>query len=1051
MRKSTLVSVQTVALMATLLAATAAWAHTTEGDAKFGTRVLLPGHINEVAIDEMRRLVYAANYSAGRVEVVSMDTNLRIGSFPTSPQPAGTSSVAISPNGQWLVATSQPVNSGVPQQSSVTIVNLNDTSDRRHIAFATHPLAVAFQYNNQAVIMTEDSLVEFNPVNGVSKLIYSFEEAAGPAVLPVPPPTLPREIVNAYLTASADGRWIFGMAFADGGSAAKFLFSYQVMNPVGLLRFRLADTLVSPPIFNQVSGAPDGSYFMAGQLLFSNDLQVMADTPEADSLAGENEFVGGTGYNFGTGKIYASFGNLTAFWDEEDGDNHPRRGILQIMDEDNLFIRERIRLTERVYGRIQSNGDGSYAYAVSESGLMYLPISDLAGLPQLEVKLEDRDLIYQFGYCTQLPITKTMLIDTSPGGAPAAFSLSTDMFSSSGRSAVNFEPHDGVTPAVIKVTVDPGLIGPVQGTTTIPVKIETNSVNVSQSANVITNVKDVDQRGTLHPTPGHLIQVLGDKFRDRFYVLDAQNFKVYVYDSKTMTKIKEFRTGNSPSWMTLSQDTRYLIVANSRAEHSSIFELNQLESFGYAYIPWRQIGGQYPYRLATDATRIMMVTHASPLGGGFLSSRLMWLSLPARTLFIPETLGIYENKFRGELAMAPSQNGDYILIAETPGREGSNVHLYETSSRRIILSRWLPAGNVLEGSLGAGTDFYTVGNYLFNPSIVPLSTYEDETANYESSGFTFAPDGSGIRSIRPTSAVDSGVLQRINPKSAKLVAGSTRMTDPPPARIPQTRFSSTLTTLRDGRVISTSSAGIVELPAAFDSGLGNPRIEAITSGADFSPNVATGGLISIFGDRFAAQGAQASGTPLPYLLNEACVSVNGQVLPLLYVGPNQINAQMQYGIGGNTAVQVHTADGISDIFVKQVSATAPAIFGVVGPNNTRYPAIFREDNSLATLSNPIRTNESFVIYLTGLGDVNPFAVAGNPASSDLLQETVVTPSVTIAGAPADVTYSGLTPGYAGLYQINATAAGYTPAGTQQPLVITIGGASTTVNVRVVQD
>jgi uncharacterized protein (TIGR03437 family) len=431
---------------------------------------------------------------------------------------------------------------------------------------------------------------------------------------------------------------------------------------------------------------------------------------------------------------------------------------------------------------------------------------------------------------------------------------------------------------------------------------------------------------------------------------------------------------------------------------------------------------------------------------GVNSDKLNWLSLPARTLSTPETLGIFSNDFGGELAMAPSQNGDYVFIAESP----DTVHLYETSSRRIILSRSFPGGPI-GGAIGAGADFFTAGNLLFNPSLVPLSSYGDETANYESSGFTLAADGSGIRSIRPTSAVDSGVLQRINPKSAKLVTGSTRMADPPSARLPQSTFSSTLTTLRDGRVISTSSAGILELPAAFDSGRGNPRIEAITNGADFSPNVATGGLISIFGDRFAAQGAQASGTPLPSLLNEACVSVNGEVLPLLYVGPNQINAQMQYGVGGNTAVQVHTADGVSDIFVKNVQPTAPAIFGVNGPNNVRFPAIFRADNSLATLSNPIRTNEDFVIYLTGLGDVNPFAVAGNPASGDTLSETVVTPSVTIAGAPAEVTYSGLTPGYAGLYQINARAAGYTPAGTQQPLKVTIGSASTTVNVRIVED
>src|SRR5690606_1419677 len=146
------VAVRTAALVGTLLAATALRAHTTEGDASFGTRVLLPGHINEVAIDEVRRFVYAANLSAGRVEVVSMATNQRIGTFstsppsPTPPQLNATSSIAMSPNGRWLVATSQLV-------PIVTIIDLNDTGNPRHIAFEQQPLAVAFQWNNQAVII----------------------------------------------------------------------------------------------------------------------------------------------------------------------------------------------------------------------------------------------------------------------------------------------------------------------------------------------------------------------------------------------------------------------------------------------------------------------------------------------------------------------------------------------------------------------------------------------------------------------------------------------------------------------------------------------------------------------------------------------------------------------------------------------------------------------------------------------------------------------------------------------------------------------------------
>jgi len=713
---------------------------------------------------------------------------------------------------------------------------------------------------------------------------------------------------------------------------------------------------------------------------------------------------------------------------------------MQVLDNENLFVSSRVRLTERIFGRIQPSRDGTYSYAVSESGLLYLPVSDLGGSPQLEVNPADRNLFFEFNFCSQFPITKTLRIEFPEGGESAAFSLSTDPFRSSDRPGVLFEPHDGFTPADVQVTVDPGALGPVQGTNAIEIKIETNAVNVAQTALVITNVRDVDQKGTLHPVPGHLIQVLGDKFRDRFYVLDDLNFKVLVFDSNTMTQIAEFKTGNTPTWMTLSNDTRYLIVANSRGEHVSIFKLNQLKSFGFAYMPWRLVGtGQYPYAVATDATRTILAAR------GETGSQLHWLSLPARALSTPETLGIFTNSFGPDLAFAPSANGDYVLIAEGSG----NVHLYETASKRIIISR--TGLDPISGAIGAGSDFFMAGQFLLNQSLVPLGQFDDAVMNQESSGFALAQDGTGLRSIRPASAVDSGVSQRIDPRDPSRVIGATRLAEPPPARSPGATFSSTLSTLRDGRIVSTSSAGIVELPAAFDSGLGNPRIEAITNGADCSPNSATGGLISIFGDRFAGTSAQASATPLPTELNGACVSANSQILPLLHVGPNQINAQLEYGLQGNNALQVHTTDGISDIFVKDVQVAAPAIFGVSGPSYTRFPAIFREDNSLATLSNPIRTSENFVIYLTGRGNENPFAIAGNPASSDILSETVVTPTVTIGGAPADVTYSGLTPGFAGLYQINARAAGFTPTGTQQSLVVTVGGASTAVNVRIVED
>jgi len=57
-----------------------------------------------------------------------------------------------------------------------------------------------------------------------------------------------------------------------------------------------------------------------------------------------------------------------------------------------------------------------------------------------------------------------------------------------------------------------------------------------------------------------------------------------------------------------------------------------------------------------------------------------------------------------------------------------------------------------------------------------------------------------------------------------------------------------------------------------------------------------------------------------------------------------------------------------------------------------------------------------------------------------LATTKNTPTVTIGNKDAPVSFSGLTPGLPGLYQINVTVpAGLTPG--NQPVVVTIGGQS----------
>ena len=90
-------------------------------------------------------------------------------------------------------------------------------------------------------------------------------------------------------------------------------------------------------------------------------------------------------------------------------------------------------------------------------------------------------------------------------------------------------------------------------------------------------------------------------------------------------------------------------------------------------------------------------------------------------------------------------------------------------------------------------------------------------------------------------------------------------------------------------------------------------------------------------------------------------------------------------------------------------------------------------NQLADGSAPVTGGDTVVIYCTGLGAVNPPVALGAAASGPT--PTVQPVVVTIGGQPATVGYAGLTPGFPGLYQVNAVVpAGIAPSG-QVPVVL----------------
>ena len=230
----------------------------------------------------------------------------------------------------------------------------------------------------------------------------------------------------------------------------------------------------------------------------------------------------------------------------------------------------------------------------------------------------------------------------------------------------------------------------------------------------------------------------------------------------------------------------------------------------------------------------------------------------------------------------------------------------------------------------------------------------------------------------------------------------------------------------------------------------------VVNDATFKGPIAPGSYIAIFGTGLVDAGilwnpsgdgpTLTTSNDLPLVIDGTTVSFDvpsaGISVPghLTFVSSLQVNVQVPWELAGQSSVQMKVTvdDGslMGNVVTAPVAQYTPSFF--VGNGTIAAQDAITGAQILA--SHPAVPGEILELYANGLGPVTNTPASGAPApggASADLANTTTQPVVMIGGQQAQVGFSGLAPGYAGLYQIDATV----PAGLtgNQQVTVSIGG------------
>ena len=178
-------------------------------------------------------------------------------------------------------------------------------------------------------------------------------------------------------------------------------------------------------------------------------------------------------------------------------------------------------------------------------------------------------------------------------------------------------------------------------------------------------------------------------------------------------------------------------------------------------------------------------------------------------------------------------------------------------------------------------------------------------------------------------------------------------------------------------------------------------------------------FVTIYGLNLADATTSLTGNALEVHLPGAGVTVlvGGLLADLWYASPSQINMLIPNQLGAGPAILQIEVNGVAGPPIQiMIGNVAPAMW----QTDASTVLAAHLNGQVVSSDSPAQPGELVVLYATGLGPTLP---AAEPNQAPAAAAIVATPGfeVWLNGAavdPSKVPYAGVTPGYAGLYQVN---------------------------------